>query len=611
VEGNCVSVEVERATGGSRPDRPPACTSSLPWARADTLFAGAQVLLIAIVYARTLRFDFVLDDFPLILHNPLVLAPWRSIPRFFTEGYFDRIFPNAPPNDYRPMLSVWLLVNQKLWNFNPAGWHLAPIFLLFIVTLGVYALARRIFADRALACLTALIFALHPIHVETTAWIIGMNESLMAAPFMASFLCFLKARSGGSRRMVWHAASLSGYALAICAKEDAIALPVLVGAFTWVYGHEVESSGGGMKLTRLRTAFAVSLPYFALTGIYLAVRLVVLHGLSHPQASISRGTLFWTAPLALWTDVRLLLWPSGLSIFYESPYVSGPLATNFLLPVGALAACLAALWVWSEKSREVQFGVIWLIVPVLPFLDLKILPEGEFVHDRYLYLSSIGFALLVASAVRGLGRSRSAHLKATISAVLLVGAYAGLSYYYSRFWANNMTLFVRGATLAPGNNAAISSLANEFAVRGDYPVASRFYQTVLARAPNFWMANYNLGVCDYKMGRYEDALTPLSRAAELDPSEPDIFVYAGLSLYRLGRLPEAESALQRAIAFEPSGAGYHLALGMVLKARGERERALAEFRQELAYHPEESPARQAIADLQSPSSQRPDSPGRP
>ena len=593
----------ERAFAESQLCRTEARTSSLPWTRVDTSLAGLQVFLIALVYARALQFDFVLDDFPLILHNPLVLASWRSIPRFFAEGYFDRIFPNAPPNDYRPILSVWLLVNQKLWGFNPAGWHLAPIFLLSVVTLGVYALARRIFGDRGLAFLTALVFALHPTHVETTAWIIGMNESLMAAPFMASFLCYLKARDGGSRRMVWFAASLLAYALAICAKEDAIGLPVLVGAFTWVYGHQGESSRGARDLIRLRTALVTSLPYLALTGAYLAVRLVVLHGLSHPQASISRGTLLWTVPLALWTDVRLLLWPSGLCIFYESPYVTGPLTTNFLLPVGALAACSAALWVWAKKSRDVQFGAIWLLVPVLPFLDLQILPEGEFVHDRYLYLSSIGFALLVASAVRGLRRGRpgrSTFAEApTMTAVLLVGAYAGLSFYYSQFWSNNMPLFVRGATLAPANNAAISSLANEFAVRGDYQVASRFYQTVLARAPNFWMTNYNLGICDYKMGRYDESLNYLSRAAALDPSEPDIYIYAGLSLYRMGRLPEAESSLRHAVLLSPDGAGYHLALGMVLKARGARDQALAEFNQELHYHPEESAAHREIAELES------------
>jgi len=415
--------------------------------------------------------------------------------------------------------------------------------------------------------------------------------------------------------MVWLAVSLLAYALALCAKEDAIALAMLVGAFSWIYGQGAELSERPAWLIRLRSALVAATPYLALTGMYLLVRLVVLHGLGHPQAAVSRWTLIWTAPLALWLDARLLLWPSGLCLYYEWPYVSSPLAANFLLPVGALAACAAALWIWAKKSRDVQFAAIWLIVPVLPFLDLKILPEGEFIHDRYVYLSSIGLALLISLAVRGIRRARpspSIHrMISTVAAILLVGAYAGLSGYYSQFWSNNMRLFVRGATLAPGNNAAISNLAHEFAVRGDYQTAARLYETVAARAPYYEMASYNLGVCDYKMGRYEDALTLLSRAAELDPSEPDIYIYAGLSLYRMGRLPEAESSLRHAVSLRPDGAGYHLALGMVLKARGARDQALAEFNQELHYHPEESAARQEIAELQSPSRQRPDAARRP
>ena len=105
-----MSAKAERAVEESQAGRALMPTSSLPWTRADTIFVGLQTLFITIVYARALRFDFVLDDFPLILQNPLVRANWKAIPRFFAEGYFERIFPQAPANDYRPLLSVWLLV---------------------------------------------------------------------------------------------------------------------------------------------------------------------------------------------------------------------------------------------------------------------------------------------------------------------------------------------------------------------------------------------------------------------------------------------------------------------------------------------------------------------
>lgn len=597
-----MTFSVEQSVAAPQTRRESEAAHSLPWRRTDTLFAGLQVFLIAAVYARTLRFDFVFDDFPLILQNPLVLAPLKSIPRMFAEGYFQRIFPQAPANDYRPMLSLWLLVNQKLWGFNPAGWHIAPIILHAAAVLGVYLLGRRFFQERAPAALAALVFALHPVHVETTAWVIGMNESLMAVPFLGAFLAFLRSREGASHRRRWVAISLAAYAVALCAKEDAIVLPALVAAWVWF----CEGGGGNpsarVRFDRLRAASFACGPYIVLSVAYLAIRFAVLHGLTHAAAPIPFMTLVWTAPLALWSHMRLLLWPAGLSIFYDVPYVASPLATNFLLPAAALAALVAMFSHWGRRPR-VYFLAIWLIAPLLPLADLRILPEGEFVHDRYLYLSSIAFALLVAMAVEEGAKKAgvepyAARIKIVATAAIVL-IFGGLSFYYAGFWANNISLFIRGVTISPGNNAAVNNLANEFVKRGRYEEAAALYEKVISRAPNFWLADFNLGVCDYKMGRYENALTPLSRAAALDPSEADVYVYSGLSLYRLGRLPEAESALRRAIVLEPSGAGYHLALGMILKARGFPDQAISEFRQELAYHPEEAAARREITALQS------------
>jgi len=602
-----LSAKAERAVEESQAGRALMPTSSLPWTRADTIFVGLQTLFITIVYARALRFDFVLDDFPLILQNPLVRANWKAIPRFFAEGYFERIFPQAPANDYRPLLSVWLLVNQKLWGFNPAGWHVAPIFLQAVVTVGVYLLARRLFLDRPWAALAAVVFALHPTHVETTAWVIGMNESLMAVPFLFALLAFLRSRDPASHAGIWLGASLFGYALALCAKEDAIVLPALVAAWAWFFGGAKAAEADSTLRRNVRSTLIACAPYMTLTALYVGVRFAVLGGLSHTAVPIPLATIVWTAPLALWSHLRLLLWPSGLSIFYDIPYVTGPLSSNFMLPAAALAALLLVLWLWAETSRQVSFLAVWLFVPILPLLDLRVLPEGEFVHDRYLYLSSIAFALLVAKALKqGAERARSTLEVARVpnaAAVVLAAVFGGLSFYYSGYWTNNLSLLVRGVAISPGNNAAVNNLANEFVKHGRYGEATALYDRVLDRAPNFWLANYNLGVCDYKMGRYDDALTHLSRAAASAPSEADIFVYAGLSLYRLDRLPEAESALERAITIEPAGAGYHLALGIILKARGERGRALAEFRQELTYHPEESAARQAIAEIESQAAQ--------
>jgi protein O-mannosyl-transferase len=593
---------VQSPCGGQSP---PALTAP-PWTLTDTIFAGLESILVFAVYSQTLRFEFVLDDFPLILQNPLVLIPWRSVPQFFVEGYFDRIFPTDPHNVYRPLLSVWLVLNQRLWGFYPGGWHLMAVLLLALATMGVYALGRRVLDSRPLAALAAALFALHPIHVESTAWVIGMNEALMAVPFLASILAYLRSRddgpdssrSPGWRRGVWLGTSLACYALALLAKEESIVLPAIVAGFVWVYGPAENGRGLTGTQTRLRGALAGSAPYWGLAAAYLALRVAILHGLSHTATQMPFAAIPLTIPAVLWSDIRLLVWPTGLSIFYASPFVGSASFSNFVFPSLLVLAVAGLVLTWGSRSRAVAWAAMWVFIPVLPFLDLPILPDGDFVHDRYLYLSSVGFALLLASAVRQASKRLQSRVMPTLVELLVLVAlglaYGRLTLTDSRFWANQTALYNHAATASPGSNFALDGLAHLYAERGQCAAAAAIYQKVLARSPRYWMAYLNLGACHYNAGDYEGALDYLGQATELSPGDPDVLFFIGLAQFRLRHFTVAEVALRRAVEIRPYGIGYHLALGMLLEAEGDRTHALSEFRSERAYHPDETAARTEI-----------------
>ncbi|PYV15982.1 MAG: hypothetical protein DMG21_13230 [Acidobacteria bacterium] len=571
---------------------------ALPWTLTDTIFAGLESLLVFLVYAQTLRFEFVLDDFPLILQNPLVLVPWRSVPQFFVEGYFDRMFPTDPHNVYRPLLSVWLVLNQKLWGFNPGGWHLVAVLLLALVTLEVYSLGRRVLKSRPLAALAAALFALHPIHVESTAWVIGMNESLMAALFIASILAYLRFRDPDRNRGLWLGTSLACFALALLTKEESIVLPALVASIVWIDGRRDQGSRPTDLISRLRGALASSAPYWGLAAAYLAARFEILHGLGHTATQMPFGALPQTIPAVLWSDIRLLVWPSGLSIFYASPFIASASVSNFVLPSLIVLAVAGGLLAWGTRSRAAAWAATWVFIPILPFLDLPILPDGDFVHDRYLYLSSVGFVMLLALAIREAGERLQPRIK-SVGIQLLVFAAVGLAYCKltladSRFWANQMELDAHAATASPGSNFALDRLAHQYSEHGQCGIAAAIYQKVLARSPRYWMAYLNLGACQYQAGDYGAALDELAQAAKLAPGDPDVLFFIGLTQFRLRHFDVAEVALRRAIEIRPYGVGYHLALGMLLEAEGDKAEALAEFRRELAYHPDESAARAEI-----------------
>ena len=576
--------------------------NGLVWSRSDAVPLVLLLVLPFLLYASVLSFHFVYDDEILIVNNPLILS-WKSIPTFFTQSLTSSIYPGLAANYYRPVLLLWLLVNRTLWGLSTFGWHLSTLALHVLVTQSVYLLARRILRDRLSAALAGAVFAAHPIHVETVAWVMGFQDSLVALAVVTSFLCYVNGRSPGRQRTAWLTGSTLLYALGAFAKENAFALPVIIAAYEWFHppppGDPQRALG---KRARIRACLNAVAPYLVVTGIYLVARVVVLEGFSHVVTRISPATLLQTLPLVIATYAKHLVWPVGLSAFYDVPYVVRPGLSNFWLPAGALLVTGGGLWWWSKKSRRAATASVWLVVTALPVLNLTVFPPGEPMHDRYMYLPSVGFVLLLGMGLRRLGSGGRKLLRQPaapmVCGAILVGLLGFGTVSYSRFWSDNLTLYRRGVEIAPQNNIATNNLANEFVARGQYGEAIHLYQRVLSRRPDFWLSNYNLGFCYYKLNRLEEAQQFLARAIAIDPGNPDQFVYLGLTKFKMGRLPEAESALRHAIALRPDGPGNHFALGILLKARGEFNAALGELRTELRYHPEQTAARKQIEEIE-------------
>jgi len=266
---------------------------------------GLALLATFAVYSRTLNFEFVFDDEALIDNNPLIRES-RFVPSYFERHLVSHVTPHQPGNYYRPVLLLWLFVNYQLFGLNPMGWHLSTLLAHLGAIVLVYFAARRLagaaqpgstFTGRAetLALFAALIFGLHPVHVENVAWIMGVTEPLVAIPTLASFLCYVRARqslcdasNSNSHPKLWFAAALSLYAVALLSKETALVLPGILLAYEWFYhsGAQEPAFAG-----RARAILYPLLPFLLLAAAYLALRMKVLGGLSHGDASAADGEI--------------------------------------------------------------------------------------------------------------------------------------------------------------------------------------------------------------------------------------------------------------------------------------------------------------------------------
>jgi tetratricopeptide (TPR) repeat protein len=543
-------------------------------------------------YSATLALGFVFDDHVLIVTNDSIRS-WRYFSSYFASHIWSFRYPHLLANYYRPLFLTWLRLNDALFGLHPAGWHLTSVLAHVAATYLVYRLGLRLMRDGWVAGAAGVLFGLHPVHAEAVAEISSIQEPLSTFFILGAMLTFCRSREPGCM-VRGITASLAFTAAALLSKETGMVLPILVSGFAWIYGttsgKKVAPVEGRVPLLeRLRFALGASIPYWIVILLYVLVRIRTLKGFAHVITPLSLSREFLTIPSVLLFYLRLLVWPAGLSCYYDTPYVAAPSWHDFVLPAMLVAAVAIALAVWywrtsrlaPEEAKTIEFACFWMLLTLLPVLNFRFFPEGEIAHDRYVYLPSVGFALLVAIALRQAMALAARSFNRPIVALLAGAAFcAAMGYATARqslFWSDDLTLNYRAHEIAPHNVSATTSLAAALAQRGMDGQAMALYQQALAIQPQFWRANVNLAYLYYAHGDYPEAARFFTRACAADPTDGDQFLYLGMALLRMGRINEAEKAVRAALLARPQGKNYHLGLGMVLRQEGR----LAEVRQEI------------------------------
>jgi len=570
----------------------------------------AEVLVCAVTalaYLGTLSFGFVYDDKPVIVDN-VVIHSWRFLAHYFIPQISADIAPPSSGTFYRPVVPLWLRLNYAIFGLHPAGWHFAMLALHVLATYLVFVAAGKLTASRRTAAVAAILFGLHPVHVENVAWLSSVNDFLLTVLLLASFLAYLNFRNGG-KKMVWMATSVFLFGVALLSKETAAAFPLLILAFAVIFAPRRASENSTPAWAALKDWSTlkdsvlkeglVSIPYFTVLVVYLAARRMMLHGLAQPIAPLSWTTMVLTWPSILWFDLKQLLFPISSSEFYSLAYVTAPGFENFFLPVIFLLAALVAAGYLISKLPDPRLGVFamgWTIGTILPTLYLRAIAPDNFVHDRFLYLPSVGIVILMALAVEQVTTSRT--LQWATVAILCVAAFVGTLIHQVQ-WASNILLYQNAMVYAPQNPIVQVNLANELGNLGHYDRAIPLYLSALQSNPRLWLSNYNLGYSYYRMGRFSDAEDYLTRAIHIDDTDPDQFIYLARSQMEQGKLTEAAQNAERALQRGPNSPGFHFVLAKILEASGNREQAIAEYKAEVSSHPENALARSELQRLQS------------
>ncbi|MCS7080994.1 MAG: tetratricopeptide repeat protein [Chloracidobacterium sp.] len=525
-------------------------------------------LAVVLLYAPTLSYERVFDDHLQIEEN-LHIRSWAFIGRAFTDHVWSGQPGYPQTNSYRPLYVVWMTANYALFGEDPRGWHTTSVLLYLAAVGGVWWAAGRLLGAGFAQVTATVVFALHPTHVESVAWIASFPDALLMVFFTAALAWHLQATGWRPEQGFGPATPLDGPPAARDWRNGLSAL-ALAGAlltkefavFWWPMVFCLHLAGrDGSLLARIVAAGRSLWLHALVVAAYFAARRLALPGVFEGTPYLSWTTVALTAPLVLWTYLRLLVWPVGLRLEYELTYVVSPTDSVFWLPLAGLTF-LAALAGWRLRRWPLALTCfIWVWLPLLPTLNLRHFRPQEFLHDRYLFLPTLGFALLVGWGLATLtsrlaSRAMQAAVAGTVTMVLGL-SYAWLTAQYVPYWRNDLTLYGRILAFHPNNVFALGNLSDALLRRGRLDDGISALERAYALAPHEGRLARALGNAYCRAGRFERAVAVLEPWLTHDQESVNhagaCYDY-GYALLAVGRTQAGRAYLERAAKLAPDDA---------------------------------------------------------
>ena len=599
-----VTAQKPRASLGAREQRLDGAGVQIAQA-GPALLAALAVLLTAAVYLRVAGFAFIhLDDTLYVTENPHVLAGLTVESLRWALSFNET-------NYWQPITWLSLLVDSTFYGDWAGGYHLTNLVLhcvnvalLYFLALSWFGLARPEAGGAKWAAFgVALAFGLHPVHVESVAWVTERKDVLFV---LFGLLCLrsytLYAQTRATGRAANLLPTLAFYVLSLLAKPMLVTLPVILLLLDfWPLGRLRRGTAAGSK-----TAWS-NLPALLLEKALLllpALAMVAIALTTHPKAygAVDPGLALKLAnAVASYLDyLRLVFFPAGLALVYPYPDAV-PAAKVIAAAILLLAVSAGAL---AQLKRRPYLAVCWLwfVLSLTPVL----MPPKVGLHvayaDRWLYFPAIGLyrglALLAWEALERLD-ARRRH-QATAGILIALGLVLGaLCSRQLGWWKDGMTVYERVLAVTDDNYFVMNNYGVHKMRAGDFQAAEKWMRMSLTLQPGYSKALGNLGILYTNTGRYAQALPYFAAAIAKDTLEPselaeDQYCMA-LCLSNLGRFDEAEPHYMEALKINPGYAQAYNDLGNIAGLRGQPELAEQYYAKALALNPQYAVARENLA----------------
>ena len=536
------------------------------------------------VYFNALFGDFVYDDNTQILDNPWI-RDMRNIPTILSSSVWSFHPDLIISNYYRPLMHIVYMLNYHLFGLNPWGFHLVNILFHCGVSVLVLLVIRELLPDEGVSksspylsppFIAAMLFAVHPIHTEAVTWIAGLPDVAFSFFYLLSFYLYIRSRSllsGG------YLLSIVCFAFAAFFKEPALTLPVILFAHDYVLREERPRFPDYVKRY---------IPYLVIGVGYLALRILVL-GAFAPQRRYGTLSVYEYAinvfPLFVQYLEKLLV-PLNLNAYYVFHPIASLFELKGALSLMATVAFVVLLPIAFKKNRVAFLCLLLVTVPLLPALYIPVMGDNTFT-DRYLYLPSVGYVLLLAIFLSWAKvKLPSATRAVTIVCIIVFGLYAAGTINRNSVWKNNINLWSDTVKKSPDSAMAHSELGLVYASQGQWDRAIAEYQTALWLKPDYVKAYNNLGIAYASQGEWDKAITEYQIALLLKPDYAKAHNNLGFAYTSKGLFDMAIEHYQIALRLKPDYAEIHHNLGIAYTSKGLFDMAIEHYQIALRLKPD-------------------------
>jgi len=548
------------------------------------------------VFSQTLAHDFVnFDDHVYVYENPLVMSGLS------TEGIIDA-FTHTHARNWHPLTTFSHMFDCQLYGLKAGNHHITNVILHTIAALLLFLVLKQMTRALWQSAFVAALFAIHPLHVESVAWIAERKDVLSAVFFMLTLTAY--ARYGRAPSPPRYLLVTLLFAFGLMSKPMLVTLPfVLLLLDYWPLGRI-----GGQKSevgSRVRRLLTEKIPLFALSALSC---IATLFAQRQDPSAIDQLPFLWRLNntfVSYVTYIWQMLWPARLAVFYPHPNNRLPLVEVILAIALLVVITLIVIYLRRTKPYLVT-GWFWYLGMLVPVIGL--VQVGEQAHaDRYTYLPQIGLYIMITWAVGDLFSESTPRARRALVGVAAAIAIVGLgvrALVQASYWKNSETLWNHTLAVTGENDVAHNNLGFLFLRRGELDKAISHFQAALDIRSRNTETHYSLGAAliQNNLGNafarkrlWDDAINHLQEAVRLRPDYADAYFNLGSVLFQRGRIEQAIAQWQKALAVRPRDAEARRNVADALRREGKLKEAISEYEQALNIAPEDSVALNNLA----------------